>query len=888
MRRRFLLIAWLLGVMAGPAGAQEIAGKKTAQAAAFFGIALALEGDEAFIGEPLTMLATGVVYVYAPDEATGVWAERQRLMAGDAVPGDGFGWAAAVEDDVLVAGAPSRDNDIGAAYVFRKDVASGAWAQEAKLTASDRAPRDRFGQAVALSGDVAVVGAPGDAEQGAAFRGAAYVFRRDAATGAWTQEAKLTAHDGQAPDWFGRAVAVAGDVAVVGAPFHNDDHGAAYVFLYDATTGSWAQHQKLTETPTDVPNSLGWSVAIQGDHIMVGSPGYNAGGAVFMYRRAQAGLWTRRQQMTGTLNDNLGWSVQIDGEYMVIGALGDDDFAGAAHVMVRQPGSGAWIIQQKLSGSQTQENDFFGSSVAVSGNRALVWSQREGLGEGVVYLFERSETTAWAERARLVSEGGSPEAVVGASAACVDGVAATFPCSNANLLAYLPAKNIGGMGSLNDIWGWTDPQTGAEYALVGRNDGTAFVDVSDPVNPVFLGVLPTHSVSSGWRDIKVYADHAFIVSEAPVHGMQIFDLTQLRAVQNPPVTFDETTHYLNVNSAHNIAINEETGFAYIVGAGGGRQTCGGGLHMVDIRDPINPAFAGCFADPTTGRGGGGYTHDVQCVVYRGPDADYQGREICIGSNETAISIADVTNKANPVAISTATYPNVGYTHQGWLTDDHRYFFLDDEGDEFTFGLNTRTLIWDFEDLDDPLLLAEYFAETTTTDHNQYVVGNRLYQANYSAGLRILNISDVANPVEVAFFDTSPGDIGSGAWSVYPFFDSGVIVVSGISEGLFIIAPPGITVATETEEVPEAFVLSPAFPNPFNPATTLTLTLPTAQPVTVAAYDVLGREVAVLHRGPLAAGTHRLVFEASNLPSGIYLIRADSATVSQAQMVTLVR
>ena len=527
--------------------------------------------------------------------------------------------------------------------------------------------------------------------------------------------------------------------------------------------------------------------------------------------------------------------------------------------------------------------------MAVSGGRALVWSQREELGAGSVYVFEREAGTEnWTEQARLVSEGGSPAAVVGARVACAGGVAAVFPCNNADLLTFLPVSHIGGPGRLNDIWGWTDPQTGREYALVGRNDGTAFVDVSNPVNPFFLGVLPTHSVNSGWRDIKVYDDHAFIVSEAPLHGMQVFDLTQLRAALNPPVTFEETAHYENVSRAHNIGINEETGFAYIVGAGGGGQTCGGGLHMVDIRTPANPAFAGCFADLSTGQGGSGYTHDVQCVVYRGPDAEHQGREICIGSNENAISIADVTDKANPVAISTATYPNVGYTHQGWLTEDHRHFFLDDEADEFVFGLNTRTLVWDFTDLDDPLLLTEYFAETTNTDHNQYVVGNRVYQANYSGGLRVLDITDVSNPVEVAFFDTSPGDIGGGAWSVYPFFESGLIIVSGITEGLFAIAPAGTPVAVETEIPPEIFTLAPAYPNPFNSTTTLTLTLPQAQPVSVAAYDLLGREVALLHRGTLAAGTHRLVFDATGLPGGVYVVRAEGRTASWTQVVTRAR
>ena len=144
---------------------------------------------------------------------------------------------------------------------------------------------------------------------------------------------------------------------------------------------------------------------------------------------------------------------------------------------------------------------------------------------------------------------------------CTDGMAGPYPCSDIDLMAFLPHEEIGG-GSGNDIWGWTDPLTGREYALVGRSSGTAFVDVSTPRNPIYLGDLPTRTTHSGWRGIKVFADHAFVVSEAVDHGMQIFDLKQLRTVDSPPVTFTETSHYAGFGSAHTLAMNNRTGFAY--------------------------------------------------------------------------------------------------------------------------------------------------------------------------------------------------------------------------------------------------------------------------------------------------------------------------------------
>jgi len=140
---------------------------------------------------------------------------------------------------------------------------------------------------------------------------------------------------------------------------------------------------------------------------------------------------------------------------------------------------------------------------------------------------------------------------------CTDGFAGPYPCRDVDLLSYLSHAEMGG-GSGNDIWGWTDPETGREYALVGESTGTAFVDISTPSQPLYLGALPTHTAPSAWRGIKVFANHAFVVSEAVDHGMQVFDLTQLRTVTAPPVTFSETAHYAGFGSTHTIALNTRT------------------------------------------------------------------------------------------------------------------------------------------------------------------------------------------------------------------------------------------------------------------------------------------------------------------------------------------
>ena len=395
-------------------------------------------------------------------------------------------------------------------------------------------------------------------------------------------------------------------------------------------------------------------------------------------------------------------------------------------------------------------------------------------------------------------------------APCVNGMAGnTYPCNNVDLLAYMPRSTIGGGRSTSDIWGWTDPQTGKEYALVGRSTGTAFVDISTPTQPVYLGDLPTETLESSWREIKTYQDYAFIVSEAPFHGMQVFDLTQLRTVTNPPVTFTDTAHYGGFSNCHNLVMNTDSGFAYAVGT----NTCAGGLHMIDVRDPLNPTSAGCFSAD-------GYTHDAECVTYAGPDNRYSGHEICFNCNEDTLTIVDVTQKNAPVMLSRTGYTGWGYVHQGWLTADQSHFIQDDEFDELNYNHNTYTYVWDVSNLLAPSLTGHYTASTVAIDHNQFTrefpSGEYTFQANYRAGLRVLRLDDLTQPAlhEVAYFDVFPPDDAAGfngAWGNYPFFASGTVIVSGIEQGLYVLRPhvdaPPAPTPTATPSVPAAYDVS---------------------------------------------------------------------------------
>lgn len=366
---------------------------------------------------------------------------------------------------------------------------------------------------------------------------------------------------------------------------------------------------------------------------------------------------------------------------------------------------------------------------------------------------------------------------------CDDGQAGVYPCLGYDLQALVSLETMDA-SSGNDSWGWTDTLTGKEYAIMGVNDGTAFIDISTPDQPIYLGKLPTASDPSSWRDIKVYQDYAYVVSEAADHGLQVFDLTRLRDITRV-TRFIADASLNSFGNAHNIAINETSGFAYVIGS----ELFDGGPAFIDINDPLNPTLIGGFSDES-------YSHDAHIVTYDGPDLEHQGKEIYFGSNSDGgennqVVIVDVTDKTAPILISNVTYSNGGYTHQGWLAEDHQYYYLGDELDETRFGNRSNTLVFNLEDLDNPVLHFSYLGATNAIDHNGYTKGNSFFLANYTAGIREIDIQNIATGVmeEVGFFDTYPKNNGTnfnGVWSVYPYFESGVIVISDINRGLFLV------------------------------------------------------------------------------------------------------
>ncbi|HEX9729381.1 MAG TPA: choice-of-anchor B family protein [Gemmatimonadales bacterium] len=788
--RCFVPVALILAAGPGSLQAQTFVHSITAApAVSGFGSAVAVGEADVLVAEPFNARTAGMVFVYRKGEDG--WAEVLRLTASDATSGDQFGRAIALDGSYLLVGAPAAGGARGAAYVFQRS-RSGEWTQVARLAPEGAAAGGRFGAAVAITGDVVMVAAGGSSES----PGVVYVFERDGTR--WAPQGTLGPMEAEADDGFGAAIALGAEVAVIGAPRRTGRAGAAFVFRRGAGAARWTEEAMLLGGDGEANAQFGSAVSLDGPAVVVGAPFADGSvGAVFTFARdVEDGTWSVNDRLVpfdGARQNRFGAAIAAADDALWIGAPGASGFQGRVY-QVRRGAADGWAGVGKLGAEGLARGDAFAGAVAVRGTVAVVGVVRADYGEGTAMIFERRDGR-WQAVATVLSEVGNYAPIVGGQIDCASGVAAQFDCDGMNLVAFMPVSAIGGARGVrvNDIWGWTDPATGREYALVGRVNGTSFVDVTEPADPQYLGDLPKTEGAPGstWRDIKVYRDHAFIVADgAGEHGMQVFDLTRLRGV-TAPVTFTETAHYDRIHSAHNIVINEQTGFAYAVGSSAGGETCGGGLHMIDLRQPDRPTFAGCFADSETGRRGTGYSHDAQCVAYHGPDTEHAGKEICFGANETALSIADVTDKDAPVALSRASYPNVAYTHQGWLTEDQHYFYMNDELDELRSDLaGTRTLVWDVTDLDDPVLVKEHFGTEKATDHNLYIRGNLMYQSNYVSGLRVLDISDAENPVEVGFFDTVPyGDNGAGfggSWSNYPFFTSGIVIVTSGREGLFIV------------------------------------------------------------------------------------------------------
>jgi choice-of-anchor B domain-containing protein len=796
-----------------------------------FGNSVVVTADELVVGEPTNNFRPGTVYVYGRSGSG--WEETAQLRAPNPERADGFGTVLARTGNTLIIG--QRE---GPLHTFERQ--GSEWTFSGVIEGTDdigiqRAVDDEpspwgniheiqlgcnqygyctadFRISLAAEGDWLLVGDPrgegeggggghADAIGGVAPEGAGSVhaFRRGA-DGTWTLEATLQAAEGMANDRFGETIAISGGRALIGAPDHvamdgQEIEAAGRVYEFVLEDGEWREIGPIESRPERDAN-FGAAIAMAGSRAVVGAPGAGDGyGAAYLYDWDESSeVWVERSRLTaftGLRGDRFGSSVSIEGDAIWVGAPAPHGIAtGQVYVFGGAGGDPLLRSPDRIRLEGTVERDGFGGRIFSADGIVAVSALGMHHGAGSVHVYESGAGPDWGNGEMLVSPPDAMAALVGEERICEDGWIGEFECDEVDLLAFVPISMLRAPEHsrgvrTNDNWGWTDPQTGREYALVGRNDGVSFVDVTEPTNPVLVGDLPKSAdtpPSQLWRDIKTYRNVAYIVADgAGDHGMQVFDLTRLRDVSNPPAMFEPDLTYrgegsYRVGSSHNVWVNEETGFAYLIGG-----SCGG-VHMVDINEPMSPSFAGCMDE--------GSTHDLECVVYHGPDERYQGSEICFRSAANRLIISDVTDKQNPVQLASATHPNPGYMHQGFTTPDHRYHYMNDENDvNLGHVETTRTLVWDLADLEDPQIALEFMGSMPASAHNLYLVDDIMYQANYRYGLHLVDVSDPLDPEEIGYFNTTPylsGPGFSGAWSNYPFFESGTIVVTSLQEGLFLL------------------------------------------------------------------------------------------------------
>ena len=384
---------------------------------------------------------------------------------------------------------------------------------------------------------------------------------------------------------------------------------------------------------------------------------------------------------------------------------------------------------------------------------------------------------------------------------CDNGFAGDHACEKMDLLAHVPLSSFStNPSAANDVWGFYDVNDGKEYAILGLRNGVGVVEVTDPEAPRMVGSVSSQSTS--WRDIKVYQhfnratsrwdSYAYVTADSASVGTMIIDLRSLPndisvAASDKSDISAHNVYLSNVDYSMGVALNGVEPFLHIAGS----NRNGGAFNTYRLDNPVEPDSV--YSNGSSSRAN--YSHDVSSMVVTDDRKDTQCVaagpycEIFFDFNEDNFQIWDKTLNSAPSRLSTTSYPKVSYVHSGWYTEDKQVVLVHDELDEMDYGLNTTVRLFELSDFGSPSLLSTWAGSTGAIDHNGFVRGNRYYMSNYTRGMTVLDISDTSDPKEIGFFDTFPisdNTSFNGAWGVYPYLPSGVVLISDISSGLYVV------------------------------------------------------------------------------------------------------
>jgi choice-of-anchor B domain-containing protein len=457
-----------------------------------------------------------------------------------------------------------------------------------------------------------------------------------------------------------------------------------------------------------------------------------------------------------------------------------------------------------------------------------------------------------------------------------------FNASGVALLSWVPIPQFPGNSTrAASVWGYVSP-SGREYAVIGLQNGTGFVEITDPLNPVIVGVVS--GPPSIWREMKVYDHYAYSVHDRPDDdlpgvGVQVIDLA---GMDQGTLTLVQNVQDLGLKTNHTISINPQSATLFVSGSGPNLNN--GGIIAMSLVDPADPTFT---SDTMWSEA---YIHDQFVTTYTsGP---YAGREISFAAGGTvALYIVDVTDKSNMFTISSIPYPGLGYCHHSWLSPDKKYLYVNDEFDELDNpGQTTTTHVVDVEDLLNPVYVGSFTNGNPAIDHNPMGRDGYLFEANYRSGLRIYDIRQIGQEHEVAYFDTYPNNDNpnfNGAWSVYALFPSRTIIISDIERGLFALE----FTASDAPEWTRSLELDlMSYPNPARGAASFSYRLPSQGVVDLSLYDPAGRRVATLFAGSQGVGRHLLPWDprATEAAAGVYFAVLKTPVGEARERVVLVR